>query len=414
MPLLAAVVLFLAAVSTGRATPITASSVVSYNAGSGVDPSFQYAAAALGNLNGDDGVYPGWGEQGAINPFNPTDLGYNPAQPAAAVVIIGGGGQLTLALSGPVAANGRTLGVYSNVGYTDNSSDGSGLTDGGPGQVNTPDVAVVSVSQDGVHFVTLNGGQPITFSVATNYYLDTEISEYYQPLGSQAASQSKPFLGAASSLANMTYDQIRTAFNSSAGGQWLDLSGTGLPQVNYVRFTVPTGDQMAVDAIGGLGVAQPVTPGSRIISESVGTGSNTSYIVVDFGPQSFEFAVNYDGTITGEQALQLLQADSDFRLTTQHFGSGDMVTGLDYGGYVQTGNGAGGTAYWNYFTGDGTTWTRSGMGFGTRDLSNGSYDGWMWNTTTSSGPDFVTAAPEPASLVLLGLGSICLLRRRRS
>lgn len=388
--------------SSVQAAITTADSVVEYVQGTVAtgEANYREPNTALGALHG---MTP----YGAINPFNPpyqiTDL-----------VIVGEGGRLTLHLSNPVPTNGRNLGVYVNNGYYDMSADGSGLTDGGPSAFSALPRAVVSVSQDGTTWTQLNGGLPISFPMATNYYTDTSISYWYQAEGNQAARQSKPFLGSPSDLANETYAQIKATLNNSCGGNWLDLTGTGLPAVQYVRFDVPTGaGRMVVDAIGALGAAAPVVEGSRIISESVGTGAKTSHIVVDFGPQSYQFYVHYDGNMTGLQALQLLAANSDFALTTEHFSFGDFVTGLDYGGYVQTGDGSGGNDYWAYYTGDGNSWTYSGLGAAQRNLSGGSYDGWAWYAAQSTGPDFAIAVPEPGSLTILALAGAALAARRR-
>ena len=362
--------------SSLQAAPTVADGVVGYADGNATlkDPN-----SALGGLDG----LTTWG---AVNPFNPPFA-------ASDIVVVGTGGQLTLHLSKPVPTNGRNLGVYVNDGYFDISMDGSGLTDGGPSLFSAAPQAVVSVSRDGFLWQTLNGGAPISFSVATNYYLDTSITFYNQPEGNVAARQSKPYLGSPSDLGNKPYEQIRTAFNGSRGGNWLDLSGKGLPTVNYVRFDVPSGTgRMVVDAVGALGAAAPVIPGGRIISESVGAGASTSHIVVDFGPQSYQFDVHYDGNFSGLQALEAIAANSDFQLATELYGLGRMVTRLDYGGYVQTGDGSNGDDWWRYYAGDGNAWSPMGLGASRRLLTNGSYDGWVWQGAQTAVPDLPIAA----------------------
>jgi MYXO-CTERM domain-containing protein len=384
------------------AAPVTADAFSGYAPGTNTNVAYQNGAAALGNLNGDTGL-----GYGALNPFNPAFQGSD-------LVIAGAGGSLTLHLSRNVPTNGKTLGVYVNNGYSDVSADGSGTTDGGPTTFSGFPRAVVSVSQDGVTWRTLNGGNPITFDVATNIYTDTAISGYFQPLGTAKASQSKPYLGTAAQLANSSYDQIKAAFNGSAGGNWLDLSGTGLPAVNYVKFDVPTGSRMVVDAVGGLGAANTLSAGSKVVSEDVGTGANASDVVVDFGNgHSFDFKLHYDGSISGTDALARLQAASDFRFASTHFSFGDFVTGMDYGGYVLNGDGSSGSGFWEYdVSGDGVNWATGG-GASSRMLTNGSYDGWLWSLAPYANPVMPTAVPEPAALGLAALASLGLLRRRR-
>jgi hypothetical protein len=212
---------------------ITASSVIDYTPGDFTDfpsdSSYTNSTAAIGPLTGDT-------TYGGLNPFNPPFT-------SDQIVAVGAGGQLTLQLSAPMSTSGGTsLGVFSNNGIVDYSADGSGLAGNPSTTFDDPDhpEAIVSVSSDGIHYVQLNGGNPITFSNPTNYYLDQEISGYYQNLGSVVANQFLPFTGTLASFNGETYDQIKATLNGSAGGTWLDLSGTGLTTVNDVRFTVPS------------------------------------------------------------------------------------------------------------------------------------------------------------------------------
>ena len=381
------------------AAPVTADQAV-YSPGN-APANYQNPNAALGSLNGDTGF-------GGLHPFNPA---YSPND----IVQVGEGGSLTLHLSTPVAPNGFNLGVHSNVGLQDVSVDGSGLTDGTASNLGQVSRASVSVSQDGIHFVALNGGNPVTFSNPTNYYTDTPILNYFQTTlpGQAHASQSKPYLGIAPFVSN-TYEQIKTTLNQSAGGTWLDLRGTVPTAVNYVRFTVAagSGDRMIVDAIGGLGAANTLVAGGRVISEDVGSGIHTSEVVIDFGPQSYDFKVHYTAGITGEDALKLLEANSDFRLTVKTYSFGDLVTGMDYGGYKQVGGGNLGDNYWGYYLGDGNSWNVSGQGAGTRLLTEGSYDGWVWKATQTTAPDFAIV-PEPTTGALAALTMLLLVRRRK-
>ena len=380
---------------------VNADSVLDYQPGS-APAGFQTSSAATGAIQGDTGF-------GALDPFNPA---FDPSQ----IVIVGAGGSLTLHLSGEVPANGQNLGVFANNGLVDVSADGSGAASKPAATFSAPSEALVSVSKDGQSYVPLNGGQPITFSNPANFYLDTSITNDFQPLGTQTANAFKPFLGGLSSFNGQTYDQIKTTLNGSAGGTWLDLRGSGLPSINYVKFTVPQSAtyRMVLDSVSGMSAAKPIVAGQAVISESVGAGQYTSNVVVDFGPQSYDFQVHYNGSITGEQALQMLNDDSAFRLTVEHFSFGDFVTGLDYGGYVDVGDGSGGSGFWKYFTStDGSTWNSATTGAGGRTLSDGAFDGWVWSQSGVAAPVVPLAVPEPSSLALLFLSSASLLVRRR-
>jgi hypothetical protein len=217
----------------------------------------------------------------------------------------------------------------------------------------------------------------------------------------------------------MTYSQIVTKLNGSAGGTWLDLRNTGLVTVNYVRFSgVTAGNRMIVDAIGGLGAANAatLTDGARVISEDVGSGANSSHVVIDFGPQSYDFAVHYSGSISGEDALNLIQSDSDsgFHFGFEHFSFGDFITSFDYGGYVESGDGSNGNDFWSYYHGDGTNWSFADDGASSHMLTDGSYDGYVWDAAQDTAPDFaVVTTPEPVTgLAMVGVASLFLRRRR--
>src|SRR3954469_21772054 len=106
---------------------------------------------------------------------------------------------------------------------------------------------------------------------------------------------------------------------------------------------------------------------AALISENAGAGPNTSTIVVDFGPQSSPFAVHYTSSITGLDALRLLDEQTPFRLETVHFSFGDLVSGMEYDGWYESGIGNNGTDWWKYWRSvDGNTWTASGSGAGGR------------------------------------------------
>jgi MYXO-CTERM domain-containing protein len=376
---------------------IAASQVISYTPGD-ARSDYTTSASALGPVTRDSGY-------GAVNPFNPPFA-------ASDIVIVGQGGQVTLELSADVPANGRHLGVFSNNGYV--STTTTGTTTNPVSTFATPQFpsAIVRVSQDGSTWKSLNSGNAITFTSPTNAYLDTNITNYYQPLGTVLSSSAKPYLGSADDLGGKTYDQIRTALNGSAGGTWLDLREAGLPSVRYVQFEVPSGaGRMVIDAVSGLPAAKPITAGQSIISLSVGAGAKTSNFVIDFGPQSYHFQVNYDGELDGYAALQMIDAASDYDLTATEYSWGAFVTGHDFGGYELVGDGSGNGPYWSHWVRGSQGW-EWGMGI-SHPLTDGSWDGFVWSGLQATAPDLPIAVPEPAGLALAGLLGACMLRRRR-
>lgn len=242
----AGAVLVFSCASNLRATEF-ASQVVSYNAGnaSTTDPTFVAPSAAVGAPSGITGVEAGF--PNVLSPFSPAfDVGQ--------IVVIGEGGELTLKFSQPVVVGtGPAIGVISNVGLID-SNFPSAVT-GNPASTFGGGSADVSVSQDGVHFVSLGVQQ---FINPANYYLNAGPYDAIAPASPQLADFGKPFTGNVASFNGEDYAQILTTLDGSGGGTWLDLSGTGLTDVNYIEFSIPT---------DGTGVAG--TNGTRLPIDAV-------------------------------------------------------------------------------------------------------------------------------------------------
>ena len=234
--------------SSSFGAAVAASEVVSYTPGNARED-YRNAAAALGLPAGDTTF-------GALTPFNPPFSNQH-------IVIVGAGGELTLRLASPVAAGpGPELGVFVNNGLVDISPTGTGTAGRPPETFSPPPTALVSVSADGQQFVPLAGGATVTFDNPTNAYTDTRIENYSAPLGTRPADFGKPFTGTLSDFAGETYEQMLTRLAGSAGGTWLDVSGTGLSSVQYVRFEVPQG-RMVVDAV--TAVPEPAALGLMLL-----------------------------------------------------------------------------------------------------------------------------------------------------
>ena len=211
-----------------HAKPSTAQhavSVVSYDAGVTPTTGFTMASAALGEPTRftGEGAFPG-----AVTLFNPPYLN-------SEIVSIGEGGQLTLRLSHYVLpqAAGPHLGVFNNAGFIETSFPN--------GQAGTPvgtfgvDSAIVEVSENGLQWESLGLR---TFDIPTNGFTDL-VSPFSDTPGSVESNFLKPFGGTLSDFDGLQYaPDMLTLLAGSGGGTWLDLSGTGLTQVGYVRFSV--------------------------------------------------------------------------------------------------------------------------------------------------------------------------------
>jgi hypothetical protein len=218
---------------TSFALPASAqfgAAVVSYVAGTTPATGFTTASAAIGEPERftGEGVFPG-----IVSPFNPPFSNTE-------IASVGEGGHLTLRLShyAIAQASGPEIGVFENIGLAD--------TDFPNGQAGTPagtfgplDSAIVDVSADGTNWVSLGS---VTFDVPTNGYIDL-VNPFSNTPGNVLSDFQQPFLGNLNSFSGLRYfdaaaPDMLQLLAGSGGGTWLDISGTGLAQVGYIRFSI--------------------------------------------------------------------------------------------------------------------------------------------------------------------------------
>ena len=240
-----------------------AAEVISYSAGTTATPGYTNAATALGapeRFTGE-GVFPG-----VVSPFNPPFL-------TNELVSIGETGQLTLRLSYYAISQPGVpeIGIFSNVGIADmNYPNGQA---GSPATTFGFDSAAVEVSADGLSWTSLGLH---AFDVPANGYTDLT-DPYSSATGSVQSDFQRPFIGGLGSFSGLRYfdaggTDVLDMLAGSGGGTWLDISGTGLAQVGYIRFTVPIDLTPGVDAnfeldavsishaaLGGATVPEPAT-----------------------------------------------------------------------------------------------------------------------------------------------------------
>jgi hypothetical protein len=206
-------------------------SVVSYDAGVN---RFQFSAytnplVALGKPQTKTG--PTFPVTPFNNPFSKND-----------VVSVGTGGSLVLQLSNhllPVDGQPE-LGVFT----FQQLIQVNGGTNATPALFYPSVRASIDVSADGLAWLPLNNGDPIAFDIPANAFKDAA--------GTIPSDYGLPFTGGFDALKNKSSlaDTI-AAYGGSAGGTWLDVSGTGLSSVDFVRFSVPTNSTFSfqLDAI---------------------------------------------------------------------------------------------------------------------------------------------------------------------
>jgi len=207
-----------------------AASVVSYNAGATPVSGFTMPSAAIGEPERftGEGAFPG-----VVSPFNPPFL-------ANEIVSVGEGGHITLRLSHYAIPqeSGPEIGVFENIGLVDVNFP-SGEAGSPAGTFGPLDSAVVDVSADGFDWVSLGC---MTFDVPTNGY--TDLTNPFAVAPSSVPSDfQQPFVGSLSSFDGLPYfdasgPDMLELLAGSGGGTWLDISGTGLAQVGFIRFSV--------------------------------------------------------------------------------------------------------------------------------------------------------------------------------
>jgi len=213
-----------------------ADAVVSYTAGSGVNPSFTDPSRALGAPTAFIGY------QNA-DPFNP------PYQNTH-LVSVGAGGSLTVQFSAPILNSpshtyGLDFVIFGNSGFiiTNGNFSGGGITDGSLFANNTGTTRVW-VSADNATYYALN---PALAPVVDGLFptdASGDFSQSVNPALGQSAFAGKDLVG------------IRALYAGSAGGTGYDISwaqdGGGqsvfLPSISFIRVEV-LGGKSEVDAI---------------------------------------------------------------------------------------------------------------------------------------------------------------------
>ena len=175
-------------------------------------------------------------------------------------------------------------------------------------------------------------------------------------------------------------------------------------------------DSLTTIAISSVAVAMNgIAQGDLVGSYTVGTGASTSYLQFEFAnSNAYLYEVRYDGSLRGDDLFAIVAAAQPgfFSYQVVSFSFGDALFGVTIGADANEGFGTPPDYldYWHYWTREGASaaWTESMIGFGDRAVSNGSWDGWVFNSAGAPAP-----IPAPGALALLALSGAWTGTRRR-
>lgn len=259
LPLIIAAVAALSVTTSAFASSF-ASSVVNYDPGIGAAASYTSdPTVALGAPERDTGELAGF--PGSVTMFS-TPFGIDE------IVSIGEGGKLTLEFDSPVTddpANpfGVDMIMFGNTFFT--TSD---FTDGNITGSNA-EGGTIEVSADGVNFVQLTTQADTLFP--TQGYTDAGIfgtDENFLPNGTVPTDFFTPVDPSLSisDFVGLTYADALSLYNGSAGGTPVDLAGSGLASISFVRISVPVGAGFSTEIDAIVNVPEPATVALLFVS----------------------------------------------------------------------------------------------------------------------------------------------------
>jgi len=452
--------MFSAVAGVASASPY-ATQVVSYTAGSNAVSGYADPSTVLGSPERytGEGVWPG-----DVTMFNGpwgTDE----------VVSIGAGGSLVVAFDHPVMDHpsnpyGLDLLIFGNAFFDDP------LYNGVAGGISSAEPAKVAVSQDGITWYDIAGvfGDDL---FPTQGYTDT--SGPYGSDGKTPSDFTKP-VDPSIAWTGKSYGDILALYNGSGGGTGIDIAGTGLSWIQYVKVYQDAGDTWSAEIDAFADVApEPATMmlllGGAVTTLAIrrrrrkmkcllvlvglagllgatgsadaapynlsghwvevdywaGSGASETIVVIDWnmtnGPYVTEahgWGYRWEDTAYVSDALAAIDTAGALNLVYGYQG-GFLLHAFysDPDGDLHNTQSPNDYAGW-WWMGDttdgGLTWIESQVGIKDKTLAHGRIEGLNMDSGAWTGATLTIPVPEPATIGLLaaGAGAILLrLRRKR-
>jgi hypothetical protein len=174
-------------------------------------------------------------------------------------------------------------------------------------------------------------------------------------------------------------------------------------------------DSFTTIAISSVAVdMNSIAQGDLVGSYTIGTGASTSYLQFEFAnSNAYLYEVRYDGSLRGDDLFAIVATAQPgfFSYQVASFSFGDALVGVTIGADANEGFGTPPdyVDYWHYWTRESAdaNWTNSMIGFAVRTISDGSWDGWVFNSNAQP-----ASVPVPACGAIM-VSTILTVRRRR-
>ncbi len=198
---------------------------------------------------------------GTPETFGAATTPFSSAYRSYEIVSLGSGGSLTLQFSEPVVDHplnpyGIDLLIFGNSFYSIDFGAGTAT-----GAIDA-NIGKIEVSANGVDYVEISGGADGKFP--TVGYLDVT-DPFASTAGVVLSDFTKPVNPAAfANVVGLNTAQIIAAYDGSGGGSGIDLAGSGLSSISFVRILNPVGSlrTIEIDALADVrAVPEPATIG---------------------------------------------------------------------------------------------------------------------------------------------------------